>query len=253
MIHLTFQIIGVNAFDYMLLARMIYFFIPTKSLCHIKPAVLAIIFVSLDITSFIIQLVGGGMAGPGQSPEAVMKGIHIYMGGIGLQEFFIVVFFGLAIKFHIEMLKLERTGVLQGKPKAKWRWMIFALYGSLIAITVRIIFRLAEFSAGKDMSNPLPYHEVYAYGFDGVPIFFAIIVWNLVHPGRILRGPDSVMPSGQFRSLVCCCRKKKSKKASAPAKETTEEKYSSHESLGSFIGGPRPSDIGHETRAWRAA
>jgi hypothetical protein len=203
--------IGVNAFDYMVLARMIWFFIPAKSLWGIKPAMLAIVFVTLDITSFVIQLVGGGMAGPGQSQEKVMNGIHIYMGGIGLQEAFIVIFFGLTIAFHLEMLKIERTGLLNSTPKAKWRWMVFALYASLTFITIRIIFRLAEFSNGNDMSNPLPYHEVYAYVFDALPIFFAILVWNIVHPGRIFKGPGSVMPSGQLRNMLCCCCPTRSK------------------------------------------
>lgn len=103
----------------MVLARMIWYYIPERSLMHIKPGLLAIVFVVLDFGSFVIQLVGGGMAGPGQSQDAIMRGIHLYMGGIGLQEAFIVIFLGSAIKFHLEMLKVERTGALVGTPKEK--------------------------------------------------------------------------------------------------------------------------------------
>jgi hypothetical protein len=219
----------VNAFAYMVLARMIYFFIPSKTLCGIKPSLLAIIFVSLDFSSFVIQLVGGGMAGPGQSQEALMRGIHIYMGGIGLQEFFIVIFLGLAVTFHLEMLKLERTGVLRGTPKAKWRWMLYALYTSLVFITIRIIYRLAEFSAGDSMNNPLPYHEVYAYVLDALPIFFATLTWNVSHPGRIFKGPDSVMPGGQIRGFCCfCCRRRNRRRKEAANRSPTQSSDSEY-------------------------
>src|SRR6266498_4836479 len=98
----------------MVLARVVNFFAPTRQIGVIKPSMMAFVFVILDFVSFVIQLVGGGMAGPGQDQKTIMKGIHIYMGGIGLQEFFIVVFFGLAVKFHFDMLKSEKAGVLPG-------------------------------------------------------------------------------------------------------------------------------------------
>jgi hypothetical protein len=34
-------------------------------------------------------------------------------------------------------------------------------------------------------------HEVYEYVLDAVPMFIALLVLNIVHPGRILQGPDS--------------------------------------------------------------
>ena len=202
--------IGVNAFDYMVLARMIHFFVPSKRIWKIKPSILAFVFVALDIVSFIIQLIGGGMAGPGQSPEAVQRGVNIYMGGIGLQEFFVVIFFGLAITFHLEMVRAEKSGIFTGPNKAKWRGLLFALYASLIAISARIIFRLIEFSRGTTESNPILTKEFYLYIFDGIPMFIAIVLWNLVHPGSILQGPDSVLPrSWLSRKLCCCCNRRK--------------------------------------------
>jgi RTA1 like protein len=144
------------------------------------------------------------------------------MGGIGLQEFFIVVFLCLAIGFHVEMIKVERTGILQGTPKSKWRQAIYPLYLSLAFITARIIFRLFEFSGGEDTSNPVPYHEWYAYAFDAVPMLLAILCWNLLHPGRIIRGPDAKLPPGFFRRYLCCCCRKR-KQAHEPFKMNGNE------------------------------
>jgi len=134
------------------------------------------------------------MAGPTALPAAQMKAIHVYMGGIGLQQFFIFVFLGLAVGFHREMLGMERGGQL-GIGKGKWRGLLYVLYASLGLITIRIFFRLIEFSGGKTSSNPLPFHEVYFYALEAVPMFLAILTMNIVHPGNILNGPDSKMPS----------------------------------------------------------
>ncbi|MCJ1403349.1 hypothetical protein MMC11_006572 [Xylographa trunciseda] len=195
----------INAFDYMVLGRMIHFFLPPHSIFRIPASTLAMYFVSLDIVSFVIQLVGGAMGGPGSPPEQIMKGVHIYMGGIGLQEFFIMIFLGLAVKFHAQMLGMEKRGELVSNGKERWRWLLWTLYASLALISVRIFFRLIEFSAGTDSSNPLPYHEVYFYAFDAVPMLLALTTMNIVHPGRVLVGPDSELPR------VCCGKRRVAK------------------------------------------
>lgn len=197
-------ILGVNAFDYMVLARMIHFFLPDRRIGIFKPSLLAMIFVVLDFGSFIVQLIGGSMAGPGQDQDAMMKGVHIYMAGIGVQEFFIVLFLILAVQFHRRMHRLDAMGALVG-PKTHWKGLIYALYGSLLAITVRIIYRLVEFANGNDPSNPIPYHEWYMYVFDAVPMMIAIIIWSIAHPGKVLQGPDAKLPPSGLRRICCCC------------------------------------------------
>ncbi|KAJ5314073.1 uncharacterized protein N7443_000957 [Penicillium atrosanguineum] len=191
----------VNAFDYMVLARMIHFFVPERRIGIFKPSLLAKIFVLLDFGSFIVQMIGGFMA-TGTSAQQ-MNGIHIYMGGIGIQQFFIVCFLVLAVQFHRLMLQLDRARQLVGE-KQNWRRLLYALYGSLLAITVRIIYRLIEFSAGYSASNPIPYHEWYMYVFDAIPMALAIILWNVVPPGSVLRGTDAKMPSSGIGKFLCC-------------------------------------------------
>lgn len=116
----------------MVLARMIHFYLPSHSIFSIPAFILSAIFVSLDFISFIIQLVGGSYAGPTAPVDQQMKGVHIYMGGIGLQQFFIFVFLGLAVKFHLTMRKSEKMDQVRGG----WKRMLWTLYGSLGFITV---------------------------------------------------------------------------------------------------------------------
>ncbi|KAK3650392.1 hypothetical protein LTR56_006371 [Elasticomyces elasticus] len=197
--------IWVNAFAYMVFARIVHFYSPTRKVWIFSPSILALVFVTLDTASFVIQLIGGGMAGPGASADSQHTGLNVYMGGIGMQEGFIVLFLGSVIKFHRDQLRAERIGRLSAEKITGWRWLIWSLYGCLLAITVRIIYRLAEFSAGLGTSNPLPSNEAVLYVLESTPMFLAILVWNTVHPSRFVRGEDAKMPPSWLSRHLCCC------------------------------------------------
>jgi hypothetical protein len=132
--------LSVNAFDYIVLGRMIHFFLPSHSILGISGSLLGIVFVMLDVVSFVVQLIGGSLAGPTAPESDVFKGIHIYMGGIGLQQFFIFIFLGLAARLHRQLQSLETNGT----GKKNWRPLLFTLYASLGLITVCIRFPSAQ-------------------------------------------------------------------------------------------------------------
>ncbi|KAF4975492.1 hypothetical protein FZEAL_7723 [Fusarium zealandicum] len=200
-IYLVFQIfillapIWVNAYAYMTLGRMVFYYLPSRSVLHMPAATLAAVFVGLDMVSFMIQLVGGSMAGPGAPPELQQKAVHIYMGGIGLQELFIVLFVGLCIQFQRKMHRLEGAGKgAKGFVTSSSGMLLCALYFSLAMISVRIIYRLIEFSGGMGQDNSLITNEAYFYALEAVPMLLAVLAFNVVHPGRIMTGPRSDMP-----------------------------------------------------------
>lgn len=127
----------------MVLGRLVYYFLPEKKL-YIKATSFSACFVWLDITSFIVQLGGGLMlSGTGQSAKVLTMGKNIYMGGIGMQQFFILIFLGIAIMFHRRVLILERAGVLATTGKTKWRMILYCLYASLLLISVRPLRQFA--------------------------------------------------------------------------------------------------------------
>jgi hypothetical protein len=208
---LTFNIfillapIWVNAYAYMTLGRMVYYFTPSHSLIGMPAATLAAIFVGLDIVSFIIQLVGGSMSGPASPPDEQMKAIHIYMGGIGLQEFFIVIFVVLCVLFQRKMHEMNQQGGIKAFFTSDWGMLLCTLYFSLAMISVRIFYRLIEFSSGTGQDNALVTHEIYFYVLEAAPMFLALLAFNIVHPGMIMTGPGSEMPGlfslikGKFR------------------------------------------------------
>ena len=216
----------INAFDYMLLGRMVYFFVPEQKIWWVKGIKIAKIFVWLDVLSFLTQLGGGVLIQPGTSLSTQMLGIHLYMGGIGLQQFCILIFLCIAIKFHLVMNQREREPqVIDDKPR-NWRTLHYILYASLALITTRIIFRLVEFASGLDPTkNPIPFHEAYFMCLDALPMFIAIALMNVVHPGSVLKGEGSEFPKGPTRKEKKAAKKEKkaAKKADKAEKKALKE------------------------------
>lgn len=62
---------------------------------------------------------------------------------------------------------------------------------------MRIIFRLCEYSQG--FKSSIPRHEAYQYCLDSLPMLFALVFFNVVHPGHLMPGKDSDMPSRKER------------------------------------------------------
>jgi hypothetical protein len=212
----------INAFLYVLMARLIYFFVPERHVGGISARRLSLCFVLLDITcalfvslpdgslrfcsAFLMQAVGGTMMS-GDSAKTTLLGIHIYMGGIGLQQFFVLGFTALVVRFHYKMRRIDGS--------TEWKRPLYTMYTSIGLITVRclslltstshsstrqirIVFRLIEFSSG--VYSPITMHEAPFYCLEALPMFAALLLWNISHPGQILVGPDSEFPKKEKKS-----------------------------------------------------
>ncbi|KAL8949545.1 MAG: hypothetical protein Q9222_004354 [Ikaeria aurantiellina] len=181
-----------NAFVYMVMGRMVFNFTTRARLFGIKAWRFTLYFVLLDIIAFIIQVGGASSASGADKPDhTILLGLHIYMGGVGLQQLLILVFFYIAFRFQ-QQVKRENPDKL---PQVIW--LLYAQYAVLILITVRIIFRLIEYSQGLD--STIPNHEAYQYVFDTLPMLLALFIFNVVHPGRVMPGKESDFPSRKER------------------------------------------------------
>ncbi|KAF2468914.1 uncharacterized protein BDR25DRAFT_304838 [Lindgomyces ingoldianus] len=221
----TLAPLWINAFVYMVAGRLIFCFVPSRKVFGIKATWIGKLFVVFDIISFIIQLSGGLMISPGASEANKQNGLHIYQAGIGAQQGFVVMFIVVMIGFHKSMYDLEKTGWRDNLGR-KWKLMIWLLYLILLLITIRIIYRLAEYLLGLDDSNPLPNHEVYMYVLDAVPMFVSLAILNIMHPGRVLFGPGSDYRQGKKQLRL---EKKVAKKARKQGKRDTVNGYGDDE------------------------
>lgn len=77
---------------------------------------------------------------------------------------------------------------------------LWVLWNLTLTRKMRIIFRLCEYSQGLDSKIPL--HEAYQYCLDSLPMLLALVILNIVHPGRIMPGTGSEVPSRKERKKM---------------------------------------------------
>lgn len=131
----------INAFVYMTFSRMVYCFLPDGRVWAFRATGMSKWFVWADFLSFVIQAVGGVMTSPGSSNDVIQTGLHVYMAGIGCQEFFILFFLGLMVVFHRKALQHDVSGYHQAwntpeGQKRSWKGLLYALYTVLTFISV---------------------------------------------------------------------------------------------------------------------
>ncbi|KAJ5691759.1 hypothetical protein N7462_001182 [Penicillium macrosclerotiorum] len=153
--------IWTNAFVYMVMGRMVWNFIDDAQVLRVRPWQFGLLFVILDImyvvclclilntyqqrsSAFVIQVYGAAQAaGNNVSHSAEMTGLHIYMGGVGVQQLFIVIFTVCAIEFHRKVLSQRRSDA------GRALILLYILYACLALITVSRYSQSYETQANK--------------------------------------------------------------------------------------------------------
>jgi hypothetical protein len=176
----------INASVYMTVGRPVYYLHPEKKVRRLEEVRLGKWFVWLDVLSFLIQVTGGLMMNQ--------------------------VFGAVIVRFHLDMIRLEREGVpgISGK---QWKWLMYTLYTALALIVIRIIFRVVEFSASVDFStNALIFTEGNVLGLDAVPMMLAVLLLAVVHQSVGLKDPESEFLSKKERKSEKKARKAEKRK-----------------------------------------
>ncbi|CVK89020.1 hypothetical protein FPRO06_03799 [Fusarium proliferatum] len=199
----------VNAFVYMAVARMVYFRMPDRKLLGIKAIRMTLLFVWLDIILFLVQGAGGSMLSNNDDMNVIRIGQKVYMAGVGLQLAVILIFIGITAYFYFKLRQLE------GRSMGRMKWLILTMLTVLILIVIRIVYRLIEFGPGVNEHNQLLIHEEYPLGLDATPILIALVLLNIMHPGFVLRGPDSEFPKLSRKEKKAIKQQKKMEKKQA--------------------------------------
>ncbi|KAF4952139.1 hypothetical protein FGADI_6935 [Fusarium gaditjirri] len=199
----------INAFVYMAVARMVYFRMPDRKLLGIKAIRMTLLFVWLDIILFLVQGAGGSMLSSDDDMNMIRIGQKLYMAGVGLQLGVILIFIGITAFFYFKLRQLE------GRSMGRMKWLILTMLTVLILIVIRIVYRLIEFGPGVNEHNQLLIHEEYPLGLDATPILIALVLLNTMHPGFVLRGPDSEFPKLSRKEKKALKQQKKMEKKQA--------------------------------------
>ena len=198
----------------MTVSRLIYYVHEDQKVLRCRAIILTRVFVWLDVLCFLVQAAGGTMLS-GDDEKVMGIGKDVYIGGIAFQQAVIVVFFVLTAQFYRELGVKGRAD----RPLRLTRWLLVVLLVNFAFITVscasglpfvyrlargdeslhvpkiRIIFRLVEFIPGANADNPLLTNEIYVFCLDALPVILGLILLNIIHPGLVLRGPESEFPT----------------------------------------------------------
>lgn len=127
----------------------------------------------------------------GGTLSAMQNGERIVMGGLFVQIIFFGFFVIASILFHSRIRKnpthaSQSLAAASTSVKSSWEGLLYALYISSVAILIRSIFRVVEYIQGN--AGYLLRNEVWLYLFDGVLMLTVMVVFNLVHPSRVISG-----------------------------------------------------------------
>lgn len=174
---------------YVTLGRYIIATSPTASM--LKPRTITIAFITCDITSLILQAIGGALISVADTDAGREQAADILTAGLALQVV------GMAIFLCIWALfawRLHRTvPEEQQNPKLAsirhgWTWKGFqpAMFLAMIFIFIRCIYRCVELNQG--FSGRLANDEVTFMVLEGPMIMIASALLMVWHPGFAFKG-----------------------------------------------------------------
>lgn len=140
------------------------------------------IYVLIDIASFVCQIFGSAVQASGD-PKGIAMGNKVVIGGLGVQLFALFCFIIMVATLH-RRIRREPTSVSE-KSELHWRRHFWALYAVSTLIFVRSLYRLIEFVAGSE--SALMKTEALLYVFDASLMFSVVVVFAVVHPGRLFK------------------------------------------------------------------
>lgn len=117
----------------------------------------------------------------GQGMESIHNGENIVLGGLYIQIVFFVCFIIVSLVFHIRLLR--SSSVFARSSVVPWQKHQYALYINSVLILVRSVFRVIEYSQGRN--GYLLSNEVFLYVFDAVLMLAVMVVFNVVYPGEV--------------------------------------------------------------------
>lgn len=146
------------------------------------------IFVVGDIFCFFIQAAGAGKLVNAETSSSISTAENIILGGLGLQILFFCFFVLCAAIFHIRVSKQVAKWI---DPALRLMPMLWSLYFCSLLITIRNIFRLAEYRSGT--GGYLQTHEWPMYGLD-VALMALLMVVSFFWYSK----PNTSEPSDQY-------------------------------------------------------
>ncbi|KAE8157656.1 RTA-like protein [Aspergillus tamarii] len=164
---------------YMTYGRIVMF-VNKPHMSVVNPRKVTKIFVSGDVSAFLLQLAGGGM----QTINSMRSiGQKVLVVGLVVQLIFFGFFLYVAVSF---LVRLRRSGSGMNLIGGPWLRLLHVLFLVSVLVIGRCVFRIIEYVSGTD--GYIYSHEVFMYIFDAIPMLFVQGIFHFYHPGKILTG-----------------------------------------------------------------
>ncbi|PVH73276.1 RTA1-domain-containing protein [Cadophora sp. DSE1049] len=142
------------------------------------------VFIGADITSIVVQAIGGALASSGDA-TTIEIGNNMMLAGIILQVVQLVAFGIVTLEYGVRSYRhcSELVSYRTKGAESLWKFKLFAWSCTIayFAILVRCCYRIPELAQG--WGGPLMQDEVTFLVLDGAMILFAAIVLTVFHPG----------------------------------------------------------------------
>ncbi|KAK4031485.1 hypothetical protein C8A01DRAFT_51446 [Parachaetomium inaequale] len=174
--------------NFLLLARLFHF-VPYFSPMH--PSRMLVTFASLAAVIELLTIAGTAYLTNRDLPDKSLRvGDTLAKAALVVQLLVAGLFFLLAGIFH----RCCRAG---GIRTPRVTYPLVAAYGSMVLLVGRTVYRMVEHFGSPLLSTrvlaeeplslgPAVRYEWYFYVFDAALVLLAVVVWNVVHPGRFL-------------------------------------------------------------------
>jgi len=147
-------------------------------ICCFTPKVTKWVFLMFDLFAFVLQGLGGAVAGSAKSKSQVQTGANIILGGLAVSLLVFIIFLLLSITLHISSWKHARKQEDNG-----WTRIFWVIYLNMICLTIRAFYRVAEFQGGTN-DSVLSTDEAYFYILDTLMMIIVLLSWVIFHPNR---------------------------------------------------------------------
>ncbi|KAG8895977.1 hypothetical protein FRC01_012094 [Tulasnella sp. 417] len=182
---------------------------------RLRPRTYSILFITADFAALIVQAVGGAAAASAETPEASERGANIMVAGIIIQMAAITLYCIIQGDFLWHVLtdrpvrvRFSRSAVttpmsdpedaskivslenekaaVSGRARltSNIKNMLIGLILATVFIYIRSIYRTIELLGG--WKGEVYINEKLFNSLDGMPIFMAMFVLNVFHPGRFI-------------------------------------------------------------------
>ncbi|KAM3065109.1 hypothetical protein ACMFMG_006132 [Clarireedia jacksonii] len=158
---------------------------------HRKRA-LSKLYVLLDFVVLISQLIGTVMPASGD-PEAIAMSAKIILAGLIVQVVALAGFILIAYRGY-QGIRSDPSEVVQGLRGVAWENYFRAIIVTTVLIVVRSIVRMVEYIQESD--GYVISHEVFIYIFDAPLMWLCMVVFLLLHPGRLIKSTQGVGKEG---------------------------------------------------------